>query len=396
MYVARFGAALCVLAAGSMAAIAEAPHVSVEEIARAWESRTRAVRSFRVRWDDRFSAAAGAFEGQPRQKTVYDDHFSLVMDVDNMRYEAQTVIRNRDDQIVPYARTEAWNGSQMQALIHPGGAWSHPQGYTMNARYVSDRWDDLSLRALLLTYRPFHPNFCFFDNFTARFHVVPGEHAVQGRACVLLQDRPRGPGQVRNSLYLDPERSFIPLRFSEGEGKWASVLTFHEHRLVDGIWAPFHWTCNCGARTSAESKVAECELNVPIEGSEFQLDFPEGTWVFENGDSSGHIVQERGRRRPVTDTELTSGRSYDDFLATETGAFGANREQADTKRRRLIGARRALQLVSLKSRERLTVLVAQDGDIDVRMEAAGDPDIDVTALAPVVPDGRTAGRTDSA
>ena len=352
---------------------------AVAAIKKAWDSRAQTVRTVRLRWDDRYTVAPGAYGGQPARKTTYDNWFSVTIDGDDVRFEGRHVILDFKDEIVPQERARVWSGEQFKEVLY-AGAVPYARGHLVKSIYLVYPWGDVNLRPLLATYRPFHGGLGLFEDFARRFHVVSGEHFVEGRRSVLLRDRPPRKGKSVTSVYLDPDRDFTVLRLMIGEGKDASVTTFHEHRQVNGAWVPVRWTSKeVGSVT--ESTLAECSVNEPVGPQAFELPFPPGTWVTDPAEPNMYIVKEDGHRRPITDKELTSGRGQADFLRTETGTFGPDVEAPATKIRRQVGAVRAHQLVALKTRHRWSVLVARDDGLDVYLAASGDPDADVTALA---------------
>jgi hypothetical protein len=71
--------------------------------------------------------------------------------------------------------------------------------------------------------------------------------------------------------------------------------------------------------TSDVATVQECAINVPFAETEFQLEFPAGTWVYDTHRGEMYIASASGQKRIITKEELRRGATYEELLVTESG-----------------------------------------------------------------------------
>jgi len=221
----------------------------------------------------------------------------------------------------------------MNKKLCPPGIVRYPRGFIGGEKVNPDDVNDADLLPLLMTYRPFHPTMGRFKQgvFLREFTIVPEKGIVNGRPCILLRekDSQHGPKLEIASLWLDPSREYVIMRYSLAVRN-KIVLQFDFERYVDqdGEWVPTGWKQvamrqNGSLFYSETCKAHEHLTNVSINKGEFGLDFPLGTWVIDRRSSSSpgaateYIIRDDGKHRPITDSDR--GATYEQLLTTEPG-----------------------------------------------------------------------------
>ena len=93
-----------------------------------------------------------------------------------------------------------------------------------------------------------------------------------------------------------------------GDGKIVLQIDFrHKEDPIQG-WIPASWRTivmrpDGTLQTSVAAEVSSYAINPVIETKEFEIDFPEGTMVYDKETKSEFIVRPDGGRRVITDAE---------------------------------------------------------------------------------------------
>lgn len=364
--------------------------ITIDEIVRAWDARTQKVRTVRFKWTEPYLLAPrwhphSILPWRPEQGPkngagpvavphAYVPELSLVIDGDNIRFETTDLTLSLKQQLVPQASVWVWTAKEYWHLYKPG-AVAHPRANLSESIHTTSHpGDDPYVLPLLMIYRPFHPAVGVFENFAARFRIVAGKHLVHGRQCILLQDEPRPMSGIRYSLYVDPQRDFLPIRldYAAKLGR-THRIDFLEYEQRDEGWVLVRWAKTIAVGSIDGPVISECSLNAPVGTGEFALEFPAGTWVSELESPTTYIAREAGGRRAITPKELTSGAVYERFLATETGTLAAGPDTTNDPAARLakLAAHRARQVQHLKSRTLWSIPIVSDADVEVRVKAIG-------------------------
>lgn len=347
---------------------------TVEQVVEAWNTRAARLATVRVRWNDRSTVAAGAYEGLPSRKTTYENPFSLIIAGDSVRYDSRHMTHSQQHSIVPEESTRIWSDGELRALTQGGGI-PYPRGLIQDSVYASRGFEqDPGIVPVLIAFRPLHPYLSTFRMFQKRFRLARGGTPIAGRRCVVAQEHAPA-GASRASLFLDPDRDFAIMRMvvQDGNGREGQVFTFDEYREVEGQWVPTRWTARHPG-TIDESAVTELSVNGRVDPQELHVDFPYGTWVRQVGEANSYIVKANGTRRVVSRRE-SPGATYDDLLRTESGDSGgdAGKDADEARRRMTIAAIRVSQIRQMR-RYIWSGVMARDGDVQVQMKTRNAPD----------------------
>ncbi|MCX7428933.1 MAG: hypothetical protein NTW96_25310 [Planctomycetia bacterium] len=180
-----------------------------------------------------------------------------------------------------------------------------------------------------------------------KYTVSPNMDTIDDRTCVVLSPNPPSPHGEGRTLWLDPHRDLLVVRLQTAMRDKARVTTYDISYQKDPShgWVPseWKWIATGGGRRLFEQGAARMKgysINTDIPRSEFQLDFPVGTYVTDFRSMKRYIARPAGEPRTVTKEELRRGAQYEDLLSTESGM--ARSEPTDSG-----GARLTLLLLSM-------------------------------------------------
>lgn len=332
---------LCCLPTGNV--LAERT-VGRQAIADAWSARATHVHSFRFVVSQSETLAKGSAMDAtwperknpkhltvPEDTTVRDTSFTFVMDGDKSRYECNGLGVSHEKGLLPQKAIDVHDG-KIRGLYLAPGASEIPQG-TIEETNTSTVLSTITVIPLIMTYRPF----CSAPSGILRTHLLDPNYfivnaaplSIRGRPCILLKELPSPAKSSTRSLWLDPGREFLLMRYTlETNGKAVCQMDFTEYRKESVAWVPTKWQIQFMGRDSSIDKcimavVTEYSLNPSVDPLTFQPSFPPGTLVTDHvwnggrGATNKYIVREGGQKRIVTDAEVMA--SYDQLVATESG-----------------------------------------------------------------------------
>jgi hypothetical protein len=334
--------ALIIVAFAGAASSAE-PQVTARQIVDAWSARQSAARSFRFVWVESVTMPKGSMMTPdwpasmnprklyvPPETSVVDRTYTVVVDGDKRRTERDGVAVSREDQLFRSEHVVAFDGEILKGyMTSPPG--SHPTGAVSAGKDGSAL--EVYLYPVYMTFRPFHRVMGEFDKQEmldpARFAVDSRRVPIGGRPCILLNELPGTAKPSTRSLWLDPERDFVVMRYVQRQGEIVQFqIDIREHRREAPAWVPMAWKMVIfqGVGRMVESmtaKVRDHAVNPAIDPRAFDVDFPPGTWVEDlragtTVPESIYIVQSGGKRRPVTLAEARVY-TYEELFNSEPG-----------------------------------------------------------------------------
>lgn len=340
-------AGLLLFPLSSTAFAAEQPASKVA-IIRAWKTRQQRVKSFRFVWTKNViktkewnaeKAARFRRRLQQEQDETAKQRSGPTEDVEFEQRRILTVAADKtrlmDDgfsqvggsnELWPTVITSVFDNSKRTSL----GTRKGPSGEIVpqaSISKVNSEMEDSDVKPLLWCYRMFAPSMQL--SFRPERLEVTGEMAViQGKRCVRLRDGPV-------SLYVDPTRDFLPLRFIVYRADRERISVQMDVRYIDGGhhgWVPSAWSFVYQSpqgepRVLFTSTVNEYEINQPVSDSEFTLAIPVDTLVIDSRDPEDPVtyVQRVGGRLHVVPR---SANTYQDALTSARKAEEPNKFNA--------------------------------------------------------------------
>lgn len=177
----------------------------------------------------------------------------------------------------------------------------------------------ISTIPVMMAFRPFSPVLRVYD--IQEMRLTGQRDLVDGRPCLHLVTK-KGPQTFQN-YWVDPAREFVltrVLEMHEGKVLLKADLRYKPHPVAG--WVPDAWDLvsynNKGSlNKSQRGIVTECDLNADVPASQFDIDFPEGTMVYDERTRKSHVVQKGGRKRVILRAEQDV--PYETLMTTDTG-----------------------------------------------------------------------------
>ena len=131
-------------------------------------------------------------------------------------------------------------------------------------------------------YRALDPRFAFSGR---SLRLSPNAEMIGSVTCKIIYF---DEGGVRHSIWTDPARDFVPMRFTIGSPLTGEVTTRTDitYRLDPSHgWTPTNWRTVQNAagnlRRSVVARVIKSAINIEIPRQDFQIEFPPGTVVID-------------------------------------------------------------------------------------------------------------------
>lgn len=181
------------------------------------------------------------------------------------------------------------------------------------------------LYAIFMNYRPFHPA---MGQFSSQGWTMAGKGVVDGKDCLIVENV---GNSWTKSCWVDPARDYIILRYTNRTTRGSkdvsklniSYLNDKNNGCIPSLWKavllfPERGTLNEGSTVSVSSYT----INPSFEPSEFQFDFPVGTFVRHFQEKDQYLVDKNGGKRIVTQEELNRNVTYAQLRDTPSGMAG--------------------------------------------------------------------------
>jgi hypothetical protein len=203
-------------------------------------------------------------------------------------------------------QVSSFDGDKSQSLNrNRKGAWTLRE-------YPEPRIADsisLQMHPIMCCLRLSNPNVCGVS--LRKFRVEKSDAEFAGRRCIVLE----GPGA---RLYIDPERDFVVVRFESAHAKRPlSHQIDVDYRLDESLgWIPEKWGIrrfdpDGAALETIEATVTGFARTANLERSDFQIEIPAGTRVYDGRSRRTMIIQADGARVPAPDESAPAEESDD-------------------------------------------------------------------------------------
>jgi hypothetical protein len=160
----------------------------------------------------------------------------------------------------------------------------------------------------------------------AAFVPLPDRAFLDSRECLVLEEAKSPDRSARQSLWIDTERDYSIVRYLIEDTHTGNVIRqmdiSYQRDAIAG-WIPSKWKAVAykgkSLLNSVDATVTGYAINPDIDPSQFDLAFPAGTIVFEEGRDGqvAYLLRQDRTKRVVTNSELIS-RQYDDLLRRDS------------------------------------------------------------------------------
>lgn len=293
----------------------------MEQIWRAWQGRQERIRSWRVRWtEDWFMAAksqgphanATADEARdmeswlPKQDLTYRRTGSLSCKDGMMRYVQKGPSWHPPlGRLVEREYDVTFDGESSHTLFsgnRPGKNVPHV-GFIEEARQATR---DRALSPFVMAFRPCDPAVGGIN--ISKYALKSAEVLNdEGVPCVVISSIDEG--DYHRTLWLAKGREYVVVRIDvTRKGRPITVTDVSYTCDATHGWVPCAWrfVSQAGSdsiQEKAAATVSDCELNLDLAPSEFQIVFPKGALVRNLKDGEDYMMMDDGQRRAITKEE---------------------------------------------------------------------------------------------
>ncbi len=343
---------ICVLALPPLALAAvqaNQPDTDLASIVRAWENREKRFRSVRLSWNEsKFTARGGLYRvGDPApggiaKETIpsidvrHEYKRAILFDGEKVRYSENEIVWF-DGSFPPRRSVGIWNGEISKKLMEKrpdlvfhldGDVWA--EAYPLVRGVV-----------MLPVVTHFRPRSLHALQVLKRYTPTKEVRSFDGSRCMILRSMSGDTG-VRRTLWLDLEHDYLVRRWL-GELN-NTVLSDHviyyrqdpTHGLLPIRWKLSTYWPDGNLQRSYDDTGVEYSINVPIEATEFTLEFPPGTLVTDHTRGTGPraeytylVLPDAGQRRVMRE-ELRRGVTPEILAKTKPGEAGLPRKRVWT------------------------------------------------------------------
>ena len=292
----------------------------MDEIAEVWKVRQKRLRTARIEWEE--TRLIPKHSQPPAESLLWEGKVTK-------KEFAKLDPLPPADITLKMKHTALLDGG-MLTLTHEGDRWDLSAGKVKKAASLStfdgkdskllltgdpempmgviwneDRNANPLAQALVLHFQPCGSRVDGDDLKNYRLVAGNERETIDGRECIVVERMPPGPpyeDDIRTS-WLDPKRNFVPVRTRYGWKGRNVYISYRKDPMYGWIPSGWCWTYPEGKKffERITAKVTRCEINVDIPKSEFQLEFPVGTYVMEHrgDDHFRWIVWPNGEKRAV-------------------------------------------------------------------------------------------------
>ena len=305
------------------------PPITKEKIFEAWRSRQEKIKTIRCDWSEIQTFSRTTLEKRYGKESVgrdpsvskFETKFAatrsmLLGEHGEMRHEWHGQFWSALNQkIMPISIQSVFNGRDTEVRFHTKSL-DYPMMQINSAKYSSE-CRTINVSPIFVSVRSLDSLSTGHDWQKAK--LEPGG-TIDGRSVVRLSysDSP----DFRATLYVDPKRDCVPVRFSletKGVVDHMTDIEFIEAPVIG--WRPSKWKFKSSAKdtllpTSIEGTVSAFEINQPVDVKSFQIDAPPGAWVNNSvSKAESYILLKQGGRHVVTDAVSESFKSAKDLSA---------------------------------------------------------------------------------
>ncbi len=248
----------------------------------------------------------------PARETTIESENRLFLDGDKVRYEDNHPLWEiSTGKLRKMDSVYAFDGT-LAKLLHPYSNHGGPLGSIEKAAY-QEKVKSYELTPLTVTFRGLNPAICPDALADAKPSGVT--LPINGESC---QEYVLARSSLVISLWMDPTKDYVIRRISkQRNGKIVEQhdITYQRNALVGWVpesWARHFYLPEGGLQRTGKMKVLEMELNTAQPHQQFDLQFPPGTWVFDQRTMKDYRVQPDGSMSEVVPERKESAVGIDE------------------------------------------------------------------------------------
>ena len=301
--------------------------VSMADIIRAWRRRQRQFQTFRIEWIETRTVGAGSWnwseyrqpgETLPPVDVMIQVRHKLVVDgrkvawiYDGPRWSSPDKAY-KDNWIIA-----VFDGTVFKQYWRYSPGCPAGDGIVDKASYFR-YFGDSHLRPVFVACRTFEKR---MGNLSLRdFTVKPRFPQGRDRLYIILEQSGEayirdiakyGPDQVqRVRIWLDPRRDFVPVHLQcaaitsgSNSGNYLEDITYYYKQAPEGAWVPAEWRYTLvdgETRIASAARVTGISLAKDIQPNDFDVQFPEGTYVNDYCKGIDYIIHPGGKLEIIT------------------------------------------------------------------------------------------------
>jgi hypothetical protein len=271
---------------------ADDPDDAIESLSRAWKGREERISTahfeFIVEEETRIAALPPAVAARIKQN--FPDSGEYMSSVDDRalrlsagKFDHRMTTRDGEKLCKPIGRRTAFDGILSQSYSGRPNANVKGSGVVTEQKYAFDV-PGVHKLPILLTYRALHPQLGGGIDLS-KCKLGTDDVEIGDHTCRLLKEDADGP-RIRE-YWVDVEHEYVVRRYQSTRKRGRSVRIDIEYSVdpKHGL-VPSTWQCLISDSTrrifeSAACSVVSYELNVPLPDSDFQVEFPAGTFVLD-------------------------------------------------------------------------------------------------------------------
>jgi hypothetical protein len=249
----------------------------------------------------------------PTDATTIDDR-EFILDAGRWRYSRSgPELIPSEGRVADGSTTVVWNGTTEKMYLAVGPT-SKTGSIKASTRRLIDQGD---LRAIALSFRPYT---WLRESFGNNYKLLTTPGVIGDATCVVVE---RARANLRATVWFDVHRSFLPLRYtSESGGRPRTSVDIEYTRDVSGAWVPQSWNVML-----APGDLSSASVRLPVgvnnrSDNLFAYNFPVDTWVSDHRTGEEFIVRGNDEKRPVLESELMRGVTYNELLNSASGQAG--------------------------------------------------------------------------
>jgi hypothetical protein len=258
-----------------------------------WSARAELAKTVSVAWKESVASAASGTKDKPERRFLWLDLGEGAL----ARFESRNEGERLPGGAGPGQVFSSFNGRRNFQFTSADNAKDWPRGIVWDATF-HDEQHALQLRPWLLHFRPFAKPAPDLDK--TYLEIVSTTEEIEGRPCVLLEwqddERP-----YSGRYWVDVERGCSMVRYIEVfRGKPVAHLNIRHKEHAKLGWVPAKWDAafNNG-QFAINGELLSITLNPELPDSRFELEYPEGTVLFDRDMGRRHRMLSDGRKGEV-------------------------------------------------------------------------------------------------